>query len=422
MKKLTALVLALTCVLGMVGCNKSIHHGVANEPSASETVEEDITSFSAKVLEVNNNYLLAEPLADSNERKTADKIEVPLVGKISWPIPAVGDMVNVFYNGGIQETYPARIAKVHRVEIETSTSNTEPDSEIPGATTFIVDIWDRAKEEQLDCDDALEKFYEDETTEYYFSCIKSHYIMVMDNTGRTVDIITALNEGLASIADLDYYGIKYLTEPRSEIVDDDAVEVPKGDIITDVYTPNLNMRTLKSLVDRYGEDLTWDEFDTYYSENIGSGLYILRYPIGMDYSLLIGGGSMDCPPMYIRLVSEYDTEVYIDVRTDSIDDFVNSAPKTEDFSYDEILKTYKENDPGVKCDGFNNTSRVALERISDVIKQAENECTINYTVVNVSYDSNAYVWEVLFWSGTPGGGQTVYMDCFGVTNLIVYGE
>ena len=90
----------------------------------------------------------------------------------------------------------------------------EPLIEIPGATRFVVDIYDRAKEEELPCDDATELFFEDETTEYYFSCIKSHYIMVMDNTGMTVDVVTALNEGFITIEDLDYYGIEYFTEPK----------------------------------------------------------------------------------------------------------------------------------------------------------------------------------------------------------------
>ncbi len=87
-------------------------------------------------------------------------------------------------------------------------------SEIPGAVTHVVDIYDRAEEEQLPCDEALELFYEDETNEYYFSCIKSHYVMVMDSTGRTVDVVTALSEGLITIADLDRYGIEYYTEPK----------------------------------------------------------------------------------------------------------------------------------------------------------------------------------------------------------------
>ena len=64
------------------------------------------------------------------------------------------------------------------------------------------------------CAEAEEKFWEDETTEYYFSCIKSHYIIVMDNTGRTVDVVTALNEGLITIETLDNYGIEYYAVPK----------------------------------------------------------------------------------------------------------------------------------------------------------------------------------------------------------------
>lgn len=117
-----------------------------------------------------------------------------------------------------------------------------------------------------------------------------------------------------------------LTEGQSgeTPMDNDSVEVPVGDIITDVATPNLNMRTLKSLVDRYGGDLTWSTFDAYYSEDVGSGLYALRYPIDEDYYLLISGGSVSDPPMYIHLVSEHDANSYIDIRTESIDDFINN--------------------------------------------------------------------------------------------------
>lgn len=202
----------------------------------------------------------------------------------------------------------------------------------------------------------------------------------------------------------------------------DVIDTPTDDIITDMAYPNLNLETLKDIVESAGSNLTWADFSPYYNEEIGSGLYILRYPIDMDYCLMIGGGSMDTSPMYIRLASEYDSENYIDVRTDNIDDFVNTTPKTTSFSYDEVLKTYQENDPGVKYDGFSNTSRTAIENINDVIEQAKNECTVSYTMVNASYDSNNRMWAVLFWSGTPGGGQTVYMDCYGVTSLVVYGE
>ena len=74
--------------------------------------------FSAKVIEVHDAYLLVEPANGSAERATADRIEISLKGKTSWPIPKVGYWVSVVYDGTIQETYPARIASVYEVAIE----------------------------------------------------------------------------------------------------------------------------------------------------------------------------------------------------------------------------------------------------------------------------------------------------------------
>ena len=84
-------------------------------------------------------------------------------------------------------------------------------SEIPGGTRFIVEIRDRAVEELLPCAEAEELFYEDETAQYYFHVIKSHYIMVTYNNSNSEDILTALNAGRATIADLDAFGIAYHT-------------------------------------------------------------------------------------------------------------------------------------------------------------------------------------------------------------------
>lgn len=62
------------------------------------------------------------------------------------------------------------------------------------------------------------------------------------------------------------------------------------------------------------EDLTWEDFQDYPSEDIGSGLHILKYDIDDDFCLLVGGGGMDQEPMYIRAVSARDQEDYIDIR------------------------------------------------------------------------------------------------------------
>lgn len=76
-------------------------------------------------------------------------------------------------------------------------------------TSNIIKIRDRVEEENLTCDTAFEKFYEDENNEYYFSVIKSHYIIVTYNNGISEDIITALNSGRVTILDLDDFDIEY---------------------------------------------------------------------------------------------------------------------------------------------------------------------------------------------------------------------
>ena len=91
---------------------------------------------------------------------------------------------------------------------------TEDMSEIPGGKRFIIQIRDRAAEEQLPCTEAEELFYEDETAKYYFNVIKSQYIEVTYNNGNSEDIVTALNTEKATIADLDEFGIEYHTEPK----------------------------------------------------------------------------------------------------------------------------------------------------------------------------------------------------------------
>lgn len=111
-------------------------------------------------------------------------------------------------------------------------------------------------------------------------------------------------------------------ETDKTLIDNDAVDSPTDDIVTDIAIPNLTMRTLKSLVDRYGEDLTWDTFDTYYCEELTSGLYTRSYPIDTEYSLLIIGDT-EKTPTSILLVSAHNPDNYIDIRTNSVDDFIN---------------------------------------------------------------------------------------------------
>ena len=81
---------------------------------------------------------------------------------------------------------------------------------------IIVGIRDRYEEGEVACADAEEIFYEDENNLYYFGAIKSHCIIVTYKDGSSEDIVTALQAGRATIADLDEFGIEYQIAQKSK--------------------------------------------------------------------------------------------------------------------------------------------------------------------------------------------------------------
>ena len=79
--------------------------------------EKDQESFNAIVLEVQENYLLVEPIEGEDELKSSDRIHVTkdIVSKESVPEVKSGDEIRVVYNGEIMESYPAKLRVVYGV-------------------------------------------------------------------------------------------------------------------------------------------------------------------------------------------------------------------------------------------------------------------------------------------------------------------
>ena len=103
MRKYITLVLALVCVLGLIGCAK-------NDPTES-------TVFRATILEISNQTLLVEPVEGSQELKSSDQIRLPIKNMSPSPVPKVGDIIEITYNGELAESYPAEINEVYNVEV-----------------------------------------------------------------------------------------------------------------------------------------------------------------------------------------------------------------------------------------------------------------------------------------------------------------
>ena len=101
----------------------------------------------------------------------------------------------------------------------------------------------------------------------------------------------------------------------------------------------------------------------------------------------------------------------------------NSNIEVYHFSFSEHAETYKENDPGVKLDGFVNTDVQEISNAKDALERGKIECTVEWDSFEVSFDNEANVWMVSFYTEEIlGGDQSVYLDSNGKTLLIVYGE
>lgn len=108
-----------------------------------------------------------------------------------------------------------------------------------------------------------------------------------------------------------------------------SVKNPSEPPVMEPHEEQLSLAEVRQLAEK-GEDLSWDDFGQYKHKDIGSGLHVFLYDIDENYCLLIGGGDTQSAPLYIRLVFKasnsnfIDDGEYIDIRTESIEDFINS--------------------------------------------------------------------------------------------------
>ena len=108
-----------------------------------------------------------------------------------------------------------------------------------------------------------------------------------------------------------------------------SVKNPSEPPVMNPHEEQLSLAEVRQLAEK-GEDLSWDDFGQYKHEDIGSGLHVFLYDIDENYCLLIGGGDTQSAPLYIRLVFKasnsnfIDDGEYIDIRTESIENFINS--------------------------------------------------------------------------------------------------
>ena len=138
-------------------------------------------------------------------------IDLICIFTINRPILAIKGENNV-YKGMFYNVYNCAEYAVPQIK---SKGTKFACTEIKFQIGKVIEIVDTTKDiENFTCAEALEQFYEDENYRYYYSCIKSKYVIVKYENSYEETVANALKYGTINIEDLDTYNIKYIKEDK----------------------------------------------------------------------------------------------------------------------------------------------------------------------------------------------------------------
>ena len=95
------------------------------EGSAAEHQTGPVSILMARLLDIEDGQFLVEPVEGSPELNSASRIMVPMRNMAPSPEPVIGDILQIEYDGLIQETYPARITNVYRISVAERNPDTQ---------------------------------------------------------------------------------------------------------------------------------------------------------------------------------------------------------------------------------------------------------------------------------------------------------
>ena len=110
MKRFISLILSLTFVLVLAGCNnRSMNYIIENEPSVVGVVEE-----------VHDDYVIMySETAEGYPNGSRWSISLTVESKDSYADPVVGDEIVVYYGGNVMETDPLKVGTVYAITLKT---------------------------------------------------------------------------------------------------------------------------------------------------------------------------------------------------------------------------------------------------------------------------------------------------------------
>ncbi len=101
----------------------------------------------------------------------------------------------------------------------------------------------------------------------------------------------------------------------------------------------------------------------------------------------------------------------------------DSDVDVEKFSYEKERSEIGKSDGCIKIKDFHNTENANINNKEQAVELAKNEVIVEYDSVSVAFDEESEMWKVIFFKKSQfGGGQTVYLNKDGTTQICVLGE
>lgn len=277
-------------------------------------------------------------------------IDLVCIFTIDRPIFAIKKDNGTAYKGIFYDTYNCEEYSVPQIKAKGTKFSCKEKLKVK-------EIVDTTKEiKNFSCDQALEKFHEDEKYIYSWSCIKNKYMLVRYENGNEETISNALKSGTITIKDLDNSNIDYI-KTEKENNDEHSffgkvIESHKSYIIVE---PNRNEEERKS-ADKFRIELGQDNNAIY---EIGTNVKITYVGgINESYPAQIGTTKIEIKSVdsfnliynqipgnekyqivdkktnknydYNVFVLNGDVQIVIDSKTYSLEDALNSNKITMD--------------------------------------------------------------------------------------------
>ena len=108
MKRITAIIMSLICLIVFIGCRRDLNYIISNKPSVLGTVEE-ITDRA---------ILITCKDLEGYSQDVQCWVSLDVEYSDGLTEYSVGDTVDVFYDGTIAESYPLQINKVYAIFLQ----------------------------------------------------------------------------------------------------------------------------------------------------------------------------------------------------------------------------------------------------------------------------------------------------------------